>query len=157
MKKLLVLSLCLCFCFASFAQTKPATGAKPASGTKPAAAKKPATAAAPAAFGAKDTMLCKQWKVVQTEQFAVKHDPNDTQKNDAIAFMLDKTVIFTMEGKKYTGTWMTDKPKTWIHVTLDGSNEKMRFKLINLEKTKLAIEYRDKDEFYTIYYYDAVK
>lgn len=159
MKKIFTttLALTLCFSFTAFAQTtkpKPATAKNPA----PSGTKKPASpSATQAAFNAKDSMLCKQWKVTQTEQFAVKHDLTDVNKNDAMAFMIDKTVIFTMEGKKYTGTWMTDKPKTWVHVTLDGTNEKLRFKIVTLEKTKLALEYRDKDEFYTIYYYDAVK
>jgi|GEM_PF-3922275 len=150
MKKILITLLFVPIAFCSFGQTTPA---KKTTTTTPA---KKTTAAAPAAFTAKDSMLCKQWMFVSSEQFSVPLN-TPAQKNDAMAFMIDKTVIFTMEGKKMTGTWLTDKPKTYLYITVDGTNEKLRMKIIKLEKQKLSLEYRDKDEFYTTYNYESAK
>lgn len=136
--KYILLFISFCLTIPAFAQT----------------AKQPATTNAPTE---KDIALCQQWKLLSTEQFGVKHDLSDAQKNDAVSFMADKTLVLTMDGKNLTGTWTADKAKTFITITLNETKEQMRLKVISLDKQHFSFDHKDKSEFHTIYTYEPAK
>ena len=119
------------FAPAFYAQSKP-----PA--TKTAASQPPIKAT----LTAKDSMICKEWKVTGIEEFSVSNSPNEAQKNDGFSFLLDGTAFLTMEGVNKTGTWTTDKAKTVITVKVEGDTWAHRFKIIELTKTKLFVEFQ---------------
>lgn len=94
------------------------------------------------ALTAKDSMICREWKVTGIEEFGVSNTPNDKQKNDGFSFMLDGTAFLTMDGVNKTGTWNTDKAKTVISVKVEGDTWLHRFKILELSKTKLFVEFQ---------------
>ena len=117
-----------------FAQTKPA--AKPAQ---------------PFVLNAKDSMLCKAWKVKVIERFNTKSEPSGTEKNDGLTFVLDQTSFVTIDGKTSTGKWVTDKAKTLITVTNDETKEIMKFRIKSLQSEELIVHYQDKELMTTVY------
>lgn len=107
---------------------------------------------------AKDSLLCKAWKLKSVEEFSVKNEPNEKQKNDGVTFMLDRTAFVTIEGNTKTGTWSTDAAKTRIMVNVDGEvKETIKLKIEKLEKEELILKYQDPELITSIYIYSAKK
>lgn len=107
---------------------------------------------------AKDSALCKAWKLAAVEEFAVKGVPTEQQQKDAATFMADKTAFVTLNGKQMTGTWELDKPKAYITFTEDGTGAKTRFKLVKVNDTELVYEWQDPETLIrTLYYFEPLK
>ncbi len=103
---------------------------------------KTATTPKPIVLTAKDSMICKEWKVTGIEEFGVVSNPNEKQKNDGFSFLLDGTAFLTMDGVNKTGTWATDKAKTVISVKVEGDVWVHRFKIFSLTKDQLNVEFQ---------------
>ena len=131
-----------------FAQEKPETKKPDA---KTATSKPSAVPAVPARLTAKDTALCKAWKVSEIERFKVLNKPEGAEKDDGATFVLDGTAFLTMEGMQKTGTWTTDKTKKWISLNFD-NGEKIRLQLFTLTNDELLFEYQDKELVRTKYH-----
>lgn len=146
MKKIIFLSF-VCVSFYTFSQT----AKNPAK--KIPVAKTPQ----PFVVTSKDSMLCRAWKLASAEVFGVGKDPNEKQKNDGVTFHYDQTALLTIEGESHAGKWVTDRARTVITVTAEGSNEIVRLKIKKLEKQELIIQHQDKDLITTTYIYAPVK
>ena len=110
--------------------------------TKTTATTKTTTTPVKAALTAKDSILCKEWKVISIEEFSVSNPPNEMRKNDGFSFLLDGTAFLTIDGVNKTGTWTADKAKTVIVVKVDGDTWVHRFKIFELTKDKLFVEFQ---------------
>lgn len=138
--------LTLIACTVAYAQQKPA-------------AKTGTTNTTATAGAAKDSILCKPWKLTAVEEFAVKSSPTEAQKNDAATFMLESKIAFvTLNGKQVTGTWELDKGKTWLTVTEDGTSNKWKYRIMKLAKDELVLEYQNPEDLIrTLYYFEPGK
>jgi hypothetical protein len=154
MRKLLLPAL-LIISATAFAQQKPAANTTKTTTSKPTTAKTQTVTAG----AAKDSMLCKPWKLSGVEEFSVKATPTEAQKNDAATFMLETKIAFvTINGKQVTGTWELDKGKTWLTVTEDGTSQKWKYKIVKLAKDELVVEYQNPEDLIrTLYYFEPGK
>ena len=109
----------------------------------------------PFVLTAKDSIICQDWKLRSAEVFGVSKEPNEQQKNDALSFHYDQTASFTIEGKAYTGKWVTDRAKTVITVTTESGIEYLKIK--KLDRSEITITHQDKDLITTTYNYAPVK
>ena len=107
-------------------------------------------------FTTKDSLLCREWKMKSFERFGLEHSPEDKQKNDDIIFTRDMKMKIVRDGVAKTGTWSTDKYKTYINMVLDG-NEKLMYKLMNVNDKELIYEYQEPSLIRTVFHFEAVK
>ena len=147
MKKRILLLLFICISVYGFSQTTKTPT------TKSAAVKTPQ----PFVLTAKDSILCKTWKLATAEVFSVNKAPNEKQVNDALTFNYDQTASLIIEGDTYMGKWVSDKAKTLIIVTVNNTNEIVRLKIKKMDKAELIILHQDKDLITTTYTYNPAK
>ena len=118
---------------------------------------KPAIVKVKPPLTAKDSLLCKAWKATSVERFGVISVPDATQKNDGVTFVLDGTAFITIEGVIKTGTWVTDKPKAYVIITVPGDKWSHRLKILNLTKDEFLFEYQDAELMRTKYTCKPIK
>ncbi len=104
----------------------------------------------------KDSLLCREWKFASSERFGVKHEPEEKEKNNKLIFTADMRVRIFIDGINKSGSWSTDKYKTYITIVLDGSKEKIMYKIISLNERDFQYEYQEPSLIRTIYNYTAV-
>jgi len=106
-------------------------------------------------FSAKDSLLCREWKIKSYTRFGLEHLPDEKQKNDNIVFTKDMKVKMIRDGISQSGTWSTDKYKTYINMVLGESNEKLMYKLMSVNDKELVFEYQEPSLIRTIYNYEV--
>lgn len=111
-----------------------------------------------AASAAKDSALCKAWKLVAVEEFSVKGAPTEQQQNDGATFTPGKVAFITLNGKQMTGTWELDKAKTYITFMEDGTGNKTRLKLVKVNDKEMVYEWQDPETLIrTLFYFEPLK
>lgn len=91
----------------------------------------------------KDTLLCREWKFVGSEEFGVMKSPKDKQKNDESSFTFDRKLKLMLDGESKSGSYFTDRGKNILIMTIDGSAMKRNNRILSLSKDSLVLEYKD--------------
>ena len=105
----------------------------------------------------RDTLLCVEWKLLSTETFGVVKNAGEKQKDDMASFGFDHKAKIVNDGETKTGTWSADKGKNYLTFAVDGSPQKIVFRVMRLFADSLKLEYKDSSLVKTYYVYLKAK
>jgi hypothetical protein len=98
-----------------------------------------------------DSVMCgKTWKVTSVEESAViTKPPGEKNMNDMLYMSLDGKFEMVLFGEKKAGTWA--RAGQYINYSDIASGQKLNFKVIKVEQSKLKLDYRNADETHSIF------
>ncbi|MGZ4048037.1 MAG: hypothetical protein ACXVPU_08060 [Bacteroidia bacterium] len=146
MKKI-VSALLIVLATNAFAQTKTKTTTSKTTTTAKTTTAKPKLSAA-------DITMCdKEWHVVSVEEWdVVTKPPGEKNKNDMLKLTQDGKFDLVMFGNKKSGTWV--KSGQYIYMTDAETKQKISFKVLSADATKLRVDHFSDEDGHSIFEYE---
>lgn len=114
----------------------------------------PATTQTTPVLSPKAKAICKEWKLLRTENFDLVQQPTDKEKGDLLNLMDNGRYRLIYEGAAEGGTWTLDASGKWITLTSDIGGTK-KFQIVSQTDKEMKIDYRDEDGTHNILIYGA--
>ncbi len=102
-------------------------------------------------LSAKDSMMCKEWKAINVEEWAVKSTLKEGDKsfNDMLKLSPDGKFEAILLGNKKSGTWT--KSGQYLYFTDEATKGKFSYKLISADKNLLKVDHFSEEEGHSIF------